>query len=357
MLRCIPVTNLRRDGNLLSYKDLKLKVWDTERCCGCGACVGVCPTEALYFDEGIDHPTSNDYCKVTRDSVPCAACYSACPRVEESTSDEFGDIISIVESKSTMHVSEAQSGGVVSAILAAAFDANLIDGAIVMNVDKWSQLAQPSFVRSSDEALRSAGSKYVWAPVLTALRNAIEDRKLHKIAVVGTPCVATAVKRIRESDVDVLSIYKNAIRFSLGLFCTEIFTNNLLGELQTTRGIKPWEISGFDVKGKLIVKRGDQAALEVPLKDAARSKRNGCAHCVDFTSEDADISFGSVGASTGHTAVIVRTDVGDGLLQLAQSAGYIELRPGVDLAAIAKIGGKKKGIPLENAEKILTQHT
>jgi len=56
--------------HLLSYEDLKLKVWDTERCCGCGACVGVCPTEALYFEEGADHPTSNDYCKVTRDSVP-----------------------------------------------------------------------------------------------------------------------------------------------------------------------------------------------------------------------------------------------------------------------------------------------
>ncbi len=341
---------------MFSYKDLKLNVWDTDRCCGCGACVGVCPTEALYFDEGADHPTSNDYCKVTRDSVPCAACYSACPRVEETSSDGFGEIISIVESKSKMHISEAQSGGVVSAMLAAAFEANLIDGAIVMDVDKWSQISHPLFVQSSDEALRSAGSKYFWAPTLTALREAIEDRKLRKIAIVGTPCVATAVKRIRESNVDVLSIYKNAIRFSLGLFCTEVFTNNLLNELKTTHGIKPWEISGLDVKGKLIVKLRNQATLELPLKDVAPSKRKGCAHCVDFTSEDADLAFGSVGASAGHTAVIVRTDAGEGLLKLAQSTGHIELKPGVNVAAIAKIGGKKKGISLENAEKALAEH-
>jgi coenzyme F420 hydrogenase subunit beta len=342
--------------HLLSYEDLKLKVWDTERCCGCGACVGVCPTEALYFDEGADHPTSNDYCKVTRDSVPCAACYSACPRVEETSSDGFGEIISIFEAKSKVHVSDAQSGGVVSSILAAAFEANLIDGAIVMDVDKWSQLSQPAFVQTSDEVLKSAGSKYFWAPLLTALRDAIEDRKLRKIAVVGTPCVATAVRRIRESDVDVLSIYKNAIRLSLGLFCTEVFTNNLLFDLRTKHGIKPWEISGLDVKGKLIVKLRDQTTLEVPLKEASVSKRGGCAHCIDFTSEDADLSFGSVGASAGHTVVIVRTDVGAGFLQLAQSTGYIELKSGVDIAAIAKIGGKKKGIPFETAKKTLEEH-
>jgi len=342
--------------DLLSYKDLKRKVWDTEKCCGCGACVGVCPTEALYFDEEPDHPKSNDYCKVTRDSVPCAACYYACPRIEETRSDGFGDIISIFESKSKVHVSEAQSGGVVSSVLAAAFESNLIDGAIVMDVDKWSQLSQPSFVQTSDAALKSAGSKYFWAPTLKALRVAIEDRKLHKIAVVGTPCVATAVRRIRESSVDVLSIYKNAIRLSLGLFCTEIFTNNLLNDLQTTYGIKPWEISGIDVKGKLMVKRRNQATLEMPLKDAGVSKRRGCTHCVDFTSEDADLSFGSVGASAEHTVVIVRTDVGEGFLKLAQGTGYIELKSGINIDAIAKIGGKKKGISFEKAKTTLAKH-
>jgi len=341
---------------LLSYKDLKQNVWDTERCCGCGACVGVCPTEALYFDEGADHPISNDYCKVTRDEVPCAACYSACPRVEETSSDGFGNIISIFESKSKVRIQEAQSGGVVSSVLAAAFDSNMIDGAIVMDVDKWSLLSRPSFVRSSDAALRTAGSKYVWAPVLKALRDAIEDRKLHKIAVVGTPCVATAVKRIRESDVDVLSIYKNAIRLSIGLFCTEVFTSELLNDLQATHGIKPWEIRGIDVKGRLIVKLRNQATVELPLKDASVSRRGGCAHCLDFTSEDADLSFGSVGASADHTTVIVRTDVGEGFLKLAQSAGYIELKQGIDITAIAKIGGKKKGISLEKAEKALIDY-
>ena len=35
-----------------SYLDLKSEVWDAGRCSGCGACVAVCPADALYFDHG-----------------------------------------------------------------------------------------------------------------------------------------------------------------------------------------------------------------------------------------------------------------------------------------------------------------
>jgi coenzyme F420 hydrogenase subunit beta len=342
--------------DLLSYKDLKRKVWDTDKCCGCGACVGVCPTEALYFDEEPSHPKSNDYCKVTRDNVPCAACYHACPRADETCSDDFGHIISIYESNSKIQVSDAQAGGVVSSVLAAAFESSSIDGAIVMGVDKWSQVSQPEFVQTPDAVLKAAGSRYVWAPILKALREAIADRKLHKIAIVGTPCVTSAVRRIQQSNVDVLSIYKNAIRVSLGLFCTEIFTDNLLEELRVGFGINAWDIRGFDVKGKLIVKRRDNTTLELPLKDVRSSKKGGCEHCVDFTSEDADLSFGSVGASLGNTVVIVRTEVGEGFLKQAERLGYIELHSGVDMASIAKIGAKKKGLSFEKALSLLKEY-
>ena len=35
-----------------SYVDLKSEVWDTGKCSGCGACVAVCPADALSFAEG-----------------------------------------------------------------------------------------------------------------------------------------------------------------------------------------------------------------------------------------------------------------------------------------------------------------
>ena len=44
-----------------SYLDLKSEVWDTGKCSGCGACVAVCPADALSFDEGemVTSPQSN----------------------------------------------------------------------------------------------------------------------------------------------------------------------------------------------------------------------------------------------------------------------------------------------------------
>ena len=35
-----------------SYLDLKSEVWETGKCSGCGACVAVCPADALSFAEG-----------------------------------------------------------------------------------------------------------------------------------------------------------------------------------------------------------------------------------------------------------------------------------------------------------------
>ncbi len=342
---------------LISYKDLKERVWDAEKCCGCGACVGVCPTEALFFDSNeATSPTSNDYCKVTRDAVPCGACFTACPRTDEPNMTDFGAVRAVYQSTSTITVPYAQSGGVVSAILVAARELGLIDGVILMGVDRWDQTPEPYFAVTRDEILRASGSRYVWAPMLKVLREAVEERKLKKIAVVGTPCVMTAVRKIRESDLDVLSIYKRAIRLSLGLFCTEIFTDALLAKLEADYGISAVDIKSFDVKGKLVVTLHNADTVEIPLKDLNTLQRRGCACCVDFTSEDADLSLGSVGAEEGATVVIVRNRTGEGFLTRAASHGYIALRQGVDVDAIAKIGARKKGIPLDVGRTALAPH-
>jgi coenzyme F420 hydrogenase subunit beta len=331
---------------LISYKNLKEKVWDVGKCCGCGACVGVCPTEALYFDSNdAKSPTSNDYCKVTRDSVPCGACFTACPKAESVETSGFGTVISLYQAKSNVDVPHAQAGGVVSSLLLAARNHGLIDGVILMDVDRWNQTSEPKCVTAPDEILTASGSRYVWAPILKVLREAIEERKLKKVAIVGTPCVMSAVRRIRESDLDVLAIYKRAIRLSLGLFCTEIFTDKLLEKLEKDFDISAFDIKSFDVKGKLVVTLNDSSKVKIPLKAISDVKKQGCEGCSDFTSEDADLSLGAIGAESGFSVVIVRNKTGEGFLKRAASSGYIALKRGVDVEAIAKVGAKKKGIP------------
>lgn len=80
-----------------SYLDLKSEVWDTGRCSGCGACVAVCPADALFFDEGemVTSPRSNGYCKQATDGVSCGACYAVCPVSVTSRTRRSGHISSL----------------------------------------------------------------------------------------------------------------------------------------------------------------------------------------------------------------------------------------------------------------------
>jgi len=46
---------------------------DRELCIGCGACVGVCPTESLSLDEEGKSVVNEETC------VDCGACIATCP--------------------------------------------------------------------------------------------------------------------------------------------------------------------------------------------------------------------------------------------------------------------------------------
>ncbi len=55
-----------------TYLNLKEEVWDKGICSGCGACVAVCPADAILFthDEDNSSPVQTGYCKEVTDSVP-----------------------------------------------------------------------------------------------------------------------------------------------------------------------------------------------------------------------------------------------------------------------------------------------
>ena len=50
-----------------------------------------------------------------------------------------------------------------------------------------------------------------------------------------------------------------------------------------------------------------------------------CAYCLDMTSEFADISVGSLEGTEGWNTVIVRTDAGADLLEMAKRKGKLEI--------------------------------
>lgn len=329
-----------------SYLDLKSEVWDTGKCSGCGACVAVCPADALSFKEGemVTSPVSTGYCKEATDSVQCGACYAVCPRIGEQPKEEIGSFLEMVTAKAAFDVPKKQSGGAVTALLANALDEGLIDAVVTVTEDRWTLRPSSVVITKSDILIQQAGSRYSWwVPLLAALKNAVVERKFRRIAVVGVPCAVQALARIRTSDNDLLKPYAKSLRLVVGLFCTETFDYQALvhGKLKSHYKLEPHEIRKLDVKGKLEILKQDGSTATVPLAELETCIRKGCHFCTDLASVNADISAGAVGSPAGSTTLIVRTQAGKGFVDSAVRNQKLTVAAGVDEKAIAKLAAMK----------------
>nr|WP_319375270.1 Coenzyme F420 hydrogenase/dehydrogenase, beta subunit C-terminal domain [uncultured Methanoregula sp.] len=329
-----------------SYLDLKAEVWDTGRCSGCGACVAVCPADAISFEEGemVTSPKSNGYCKQATDGVLCGACYAVCPRIGDQPAETLGKYLELVSAKATFEIPHRQSGGAVTAILANALDEGLIDAIVTVTEDRWTMQPSSVIITKSDVLVQQAGSRYSWwVPLLAALKEAVIERRFRRIAVIGVPCVVQAVARMRESDHDLLKPYAKSIRLVLGLFCTETFDYKALvdGKLRSHYKLEPHEIRKLDVKGKLEILKTDGSTQVVPLAELETCIRKGCHYCTDLTAVLADISAGAIGSAPGSTTLLVRTPAGKGFIDSAVQNKMLALAGEPDTKAIEKLASAK----------------
>jgi coenzyme F420 hydrogenase subunit beta len=330
-----------------NYEDLKAEVWDTGRCSGCGACIAVCPADAIVFstDDGSDSPVNTGYCKEVVDCVPCGACYAVCPRTDDVKipKDVTGEYRRIVPARSSFEIAGKQSGGAVSAILLDGLERGTIDAVITVSEDGWTRKPYSVMITSKEAVLMKAGSRYNWhVPVLTALNEAVVGRKCSKIAIVGTPCVVQAARLMKESTNDLVKPFGNAIRLIIGLFCTESFDYERLmeGKLKTDMNIEPWQIRRMDVKGKLEITT-DREVVDLPLAELDDCIKEGCRICTDFTGLMSDLSAGSVGSEPDYTTLVIRNDTGEGFVSNAVMSGKLEISGDINLGLIEKLSRAK----------------
>lgn len=329
-----------------NYLDLKAEIWDTGKCAACGACVAVCPADAIYFEIGEDstHPLNSGYCKDVNDGVPCGACYEVCPRNEKPSTEVLGEYLDIVSAKAEVEIPRKQSGGAVTAILTNALDEGMIDAVVTVVEDPWTLRPSSAVITSSDVLVHQAGSRYNWwVPLVASLKEAVMTRKFTNIAVVGVPCVTQAMQQMRTSDLDLLRPFRKNIRLVMGLFCTETFDYEKLvqDKLIEERKIDPLDIIHFDVKGKLEITLKDGSMTVISLKDVEDCVRPGCHICTDLTAVNADVSAGSIGSDKGYTTLIIRNPVGKQFVDSAVSNGKLSLENDVNLDLVEKLSKKK----------------
>jgi coenzyme F420 hydrogenase subunit beta len=324
------------------WKHLYSEIVATEICCGCSACIVACPHKVLElrdFDpQQMDGNSPFDNCVHGEDG--CSLCAMACLRLDPAL-----DVIeagvhgrrraqdqpegthrskTLARATDQRILGRGQDGGAVTALLAWALDTGELDGAVVAAPSEnvpW--LDEPKLVRSSEELIAAAGSRYTYCATPLGLKKAAEA-KCKNVALVGVSCESTAV---RQMAAEKIKRPVRPVKLVIGLLCCETFDYDafMIGKVQHELGVDLKDVVKVNVKGKVIVTLASGEDINIPLKEARPYANEWCHHCPDFAAEHADLSCGGLGME-GWTMILVRSATGEDFLDRAAAAGVIELR-------------------------------
>jgi coenzyme F420 hydrogenase subunit beta len=221
-------------------------------------------------------------------------------------------------------LARGQDGSAVTALLAWGLTAGELDGAVLAAPSEsvpW--LDEPKLVRSTDDLLATAGSRYTYCSTPLGLRKAAEAR-CKNVALVGVSCESTAVRQLTAEGI---RRWTRSLKLVIGLMCCETFDYDafMIGKVQREMGIPLDDITKVNVKGRVILTLKDGRDVEIPLRQARPFANEWCHHCPDFAAEHADLSCGGLGME-GWTMILVRSERGERYLDAALAAGVLETR-------------------------------
>src|SRR5664280_536595 len=260
------------------WAELLSEVVTSGLCTGCAGCVVACTYDVLSYDD-----TGGRYkpLHIDADGGPnsCTHLFGR-ERTSEEVAGVSSDILLVRATDPEIHQA-GQDGGLVSALLIWALEHDVIDAALVSNLegDGSTWKAVPGVATTRAEVLAAAGSRYTYSANPLAYPGAIEAGA-ERIALVGMGCQASAppVMAARKAG-------KIARRLSLtiGLLCSKTFDDAIFPELFEARyGIARADISKMNIKGVFQVWTRDGGFHEIPLKEAHAWTREGCKSCPDF---------------------------------------------------------------------------
>jgi len=240
----------------------------------------------------------------------------------------------------------AQDGGIVTQLFVYALEEGIIDGAIVAGPSDEPWKPEPIVATTKAELLAARGTKYNLSPNLSLLKEATRSYGLDKVGIVGTPCQMQAVRKAQLYPVGMRDV-PDKIALAIGIFCMENFPyQSIEAIVEDHCNVKLESVTKMDIgKGKFWAYTERDAVSQIPLKVTHKYEQPGCHVCLDYVSNLADVSTGSVGTPDGWSTVMVRTKIGDDAWSKAVAAGCFEtqdiagVKPGLEL--VTKLATEK----------------
>ena len=328
------------EGKKDSFGMLMKEIVRTGICTECGTCAAVCPV--LIWDELAGQP------KLIGKCTGCGICYNQCPRTITDPYQLMGDFkTGYVANTNIPEVIGGQDGGTVTSLLCYLFDEHLIDAAVVTmrNPSKpWHPIAQ--IITSKEDAIKASGSIYSHSQTVEALMDAVRQ-DFRSIAFVGTPCNIDAVSKMFDSPTGMLKYFMRCHVLKIGLFCMDSFAPEAIYPFFESEGIDLSKVQKMDInKGKFHLYYDPQGEpfKSYTIKQLDKFKSSSCNFCLDLTSENSDISVGSVGSGANKNTVFARSGIGAEIMEDAAEKGYLKIEPfnAINLNAVLFLAKLKK---------------
>jgi len=311
--------------------------------------VAACSKQVLAWQED-SHPVVEKrtktlgLSKTTLDSCSFCQkfCEEACPRLERWLPVEARTVRA---ARARGPVYSGSPNDIIRAILSAGRSAGLLDGVVMLDVDPWTLQPVARVVTTVEQIVSTVGPQYLWAPVFEKLNQAVFEFGMKSIAIVGSPCTAQAIRKLKNSSNPRLQNYKDVIRLTVAVFCTGIYKPELVEEVLVKRmGVGREQVRRLEISPDRAWMRAvlwDGSMRTVPRQQAEQYTRPGCGKCDDYLGESADLAVGSLGAPADASTLIIRTQSGDVFSRNAVQMGLLETTPEVDIQALEKAASEK----------------
>jgi len=302
--------------------------------------------------------------RLVGDCTACGSCWEVCPgkevplrdldkrflgRERDPRQDPIGIYRKCLKAWATDSFirSSSSSGGVTSEILRCALEQDVIDGAIIAG---WNDgppywRCRPLVVTKPEDVRLGVRTAMMMVPNNAAISEAVLERGLRRVAVVGLPCHIHGIRKLQQGDRP--PVFARAIKFTIGLFCASAYyaegTRHLLmevGGIPSLDDVVAIDYRGGQPPGGLVAMTKDRRILHIATKHEytwhflapVSYKRDRCLMCVDFASELADVSVGDIfqdanSPNRNVVATIARTPVGEEMVDLARQCGKIAVEP------------------------------